>query len=92
MVRNFDIVRKFYEGGGRMESIPWAAWQPVFLAWMPFVWALFLVMISTMVIMRKQWVEHERLIYPLMQVPLAMTEQGAYFGANLPVVSVENYH
>jgi len=78
MVGNFDIVKKFYEGGGRMESIPWEAWQPVFLAWMPFVWALFLVMISVMVIMRKQWIEHERLIYPLMQVPLAMTEQGGH--------------
>ena len=78
MVNSFDIVKKFYEGGGRNEPIPWAAWQPVFLAWLPFVWALFLVMISLMIIMRKQWVEHERLIYPLMQVSLAMTEQGRY--------------
>ena len=78
MVHNVDIVRKFYEGGGRNEPIPWAAWQPVFLAWLPFVWALFLVMISLMIVMRKQWVEHERLIYPLMQVSLAMTEQGRY--------------
>ena len=78
MVNSFDIVKKFYEGGGRNEPIPWAIWQPVFLAWLPFVWALFLVMISLMIIMRKQWVEHERLIYPLMQVSLAMTEQGRY--------------
>ena len=35
-------------------------------------------MISLMIVMRKQWVEHERLIYPLMQVSLAMTEQGRY--------------
>ena len=78
MVHHVDIVKKFYEGGGRNEPIPWAAWQPVFLAWLPFVWALFLVMISLMIVMRKQWVEHERLIYPLMQVSLAMTEQGRY--------------
>ena len=78
MVHNVDIVKKFYEGGGRNEPIPWAIWRPVFLAWLPFVWALFLVMISLMIIMRKQWVEHERLIYPLMQVSLAMTEQGRY--------------
>ena len=78
MVHNVDIVKKFYEGGGRNEPIPWAAWQPVFLAWLPFVWALFLVMISLMIVMRKQWVEHERLVYPLMQVSLAMTEQGRY--------------
>ena len=29
-----------------------------------------------MVLLRKAWIEHERLIYPLMQVPLAMTEEG----------------
>ena len=78
MVHNVDIVKKFYEGGGRNEPIPWAVWRPVFLAWLPFIWALFLVMISLMIVMRKQWVEHERLIYPLMQVSLAMTEQGHY--------------
>ena len=78
MVHNVDIVKKFYEGGGRNEPIPWAVWRPVFLAWLPFIWALFLVMISLMIVMRKQWVEHERLIYPLMQVSLAMTEQGRY--------------
>lgn len=78
MVHDVDIVKKFYEGGGRNEPILWAAWRPVFLAWLPFVWALFLVMISLMIVMRKQWVEHERLIYPLMQVSLAMTEQGRY--------------
>ena len=78
MVHDVDIVKKFYEGGGRNEPIPWATWRPVFLAWLPFVWALFLVMISLMIVMRKQWIEHERLIYPLMQVSLAMTEQGRY--------------
>ena len=40
------------------------------------MWALFLLMTSTMVVVRKQWIEHERLIYPLMQVPLFMTEEG----------------
>ena len=70
------IARAFFEGLGQGQPIPWEAWMPTFLAWTPFIWALFLVMIATMVLLRKQWVEHERLIYPLMQVPLAMTEQG----------------
>ena len=77
MIHDLQIVRKFYEGNGREELIPWEVWRAVIWVWTPFICALFLMMISLMAIMRKQWIEHERLIYPLMQVPLAMTEEGA---------------
>jgi hypothetical protein len=76
MVHDLQVVRKFYEGGGREELIPWSVWRAVIWLWLPFISALFLMMISTMAILRKQWIVHERLIYPLMQVPLAMTEEG----------------
>ncbi|MEE2659154.1 MAG: DUF6785 family protein [Candidatus Latescibacterota bacterium] len=45
------------------------------LGWMPFVIALYLVMIALMVILRRQWMNNERLLYPLMQAPLAMVQQ-----------------
>ena len=76
MVHDVETVRKFYEGSGRDEPIPWEVWRSVIAMWTPFICALFLMMISFMAILRKQWIEHERLIYPLMQVPLAMTEEG----------------
>ena len=38
--------------------------------------AFYLVLICTMVIMRRQWMDHERLLYPLVQVPLGMIEDG----------------
>jgi hypothetical protein len=76
MVHDFEIARKFYEGGGREEPIPWPVWRAVIWLWLPFITALFLMMVSFMAILRKQWIEHERLIYPLMQVPLSMTEEG----------------
>ena len=72
-----DVPSLFYEGTGNDQPIPWKQWAPVLAVWMPFVAALFLWMIATMVILRKQWVRHERLIYPLMQVPLAMVEEPA---------------
>ena len=74
--QNPRLATLFYEGMEQGQSIPWKAWLPTFLAWTPFVWALFLVMIAAMVLLRKQWIEHERLIYPLVRVPLAMAEQG----------------
>jgi len=75
MPSNPQVAKMFYEGAGRGQPVPWNAWMPYFLSWLPFIWALFLVMIATMAILRKQWAENERLIYPLIQVPLAMTEQ-----------------
>ncbi len=76
MPNNPAILEPFYQGLGQGRDIPWGAWLPILWVWTPFIWALFLVMIATMVILRKQWVENERLIYPLVQVPLAMAEQG----------------
>lgn len=77
IVNDLEVVRAFYEGGERDSPLPWEVWRSVFWVWTPFVCALFMLMISSMSIMRKQWVSHERLIYPLMQVPLAMTSEGA---------------
>jgi len=70
------LMVPFYEGLQQGQPIPWSAWLPLFVTWTPFIWAMFLAMIASMVILRRQWNEHERLAYPLAQVPLALTEQG----------------
>ena len=74
MQQDMDLLDPFYVGAGSGEEIQWLAWMPVLLVWIPIVAAVFLAMIASMVILRKQWIVHERLIYPLMQVPLAMAE------------------
>ena len=75
--RDLAIMWPFYEGLEQGQSIPWAGWLPMFLRWAPLVWALFLAMIAVMAILRKQWNDYERLTYPLVQVPMALTEQDA---------------
>ena len=75
--RDLAIMWPFYEGLEQGRSIPWAGWLPMFLRWAPLVWALFLAMIAVMAILRKQWNDYERLTYPLVQVPMALTEQDA---------------
>ncbi len=75
--RDLAVMWPFYEGLEQGRSIPWAGWLPMFLRWAPFVWALFLAMIAVMAILRKQWNDYERLTYPLVQVPMALTEQDA---------------
>ena len=75
--RDLAVMWPFYEGLEQGRSIPWAGWLPMFLRWAPLVWALFLAMIAVMAILRKQWNDYERLTYPLVQVPMALTEQDA---------------
>ncbi len=48
---------------------------PVFW-WTTFIAALGLVMICFSVFLRRQWTEHEKLSYPIIQLPMALTEGG----------------
>ncbi|MDP7363704.1 MAG: hypothetical protein QF768_13985 [Candidatus Latescibacteria bacterium] len=52
--------------------LPWRVWVAPLCYRSILVASLYLVMISSMVILRRQWVDHERLIFPLVQVPLEM--------------------
>ena len=67
-------IQWFFEGLPDGESIPWGMWLPPLFWWLVFMVALWTVSICSMVILRRQWVEHEHLIYPITKVPLAMVE------------------
>ena len=71
---DFNQIKNFYEGAPRAQSIPWGLWLPPLLYWIPFIMALYLAMITIMVILRKQWIERERLIFPLVQLPISMIQ------------------
>jgi hypothetical protein len=62
-------IMTFYRGLGPDETIPWAVWVRPLAWWGVFLAALYGCMIAIMTVMRKQWVEHERLSFPIAQVP-----------------------
>ena len=70
--RDPHVIEYFYEGLPEGVEIPWSDWIVPLIYWIAFLFALYFVMICTMVIVRGQWIERERLIYPLVQVPLEM--------------------
>jgi len=74
-------VRGFYE---QSDIIPWAAWvKPIFF-WTFLVLLFYFAMFCLCVILRKQWVENEKLPFPLVQVPVEIVdkpEQKKYFNA-----------
>ena len=67
-----EAVRFFYEGLPAGMGIPWGAWLVPLMAWSSAMLAVYLLMIATMVVFRRPWVEQERLVFPLAQVPLEM--------------------
>ena len=77
-------IKYFYEGLPSWESrIPWGIWMQPLLIWGSFLIALYFVMICIMVIVRRQWMERERLAYPLAQLlrEMAHRENGSFLNA-----------
>ncbi len=70
-----EAVRTFFEGLPGGASIPWGVWMKPLFYWVSFLLILYFTMICISSIFRKQWMERERLIYPLMEVPLGMMEE-----------------
>lgn len=63
----------FYEGFGTTDySVPWSIWVRPMAVWGIFLLSLYVTMISITVILRRQWMDRERLSYPLVQVAQVM--------------------
>ena len=76
-----EVIRTFYEGSEGM-GVPWEAWIKPLAIWTPFLMAVYFAFICLNVIVRRQWVESEKLTFPLVQLPLEMTrdpERGELF-------------
>jgi hypothetical protein len=77
VVSDKNLMRGFYEGETPFYTREiMGAWTGLTLWWTGFIVALCLIMICLNVIVRKQWTEHEKLAYPIIQLPLAITEGG----------------
>jgi len=62
-------VENFFEG---QASVPWSLWWTPLAAWSGFLLALFTCTFCLMSLLQRQWVTHERLTFPLAQIPLEM--------------------
>ena len=71
-VQDEQMARHLFDGAPETVAVPWGRWLKPLLAWTPLVLGLHLSMMCMMVIARKQWVERERLTYPLTQLPLSL--------------------
>ncbi|MGQ9609232.1 MAG: DUF6785 family protein [bacterium] len=77
VVDNLSVLKGLYEGESSIYNWYYIkTWiTPVFW-WSMFLFALAVVMLGINTIIRKQWMEHEKLTYPIIQLPIALTNEG----------------
>ena len=74
-------VEGFFEG---QVPVPWSLWWTPLLAWSGFLLALFTCTFCLMALVQRQWVTHERLTFPLAQIPLEMLRSAPPDKADAP--------
>ncbi len=75
--RDPEVINGFFRGNTTL----WTAtvlkgWAVPVLAWSSFIVAIFWTLFCATTLVRRQWVEEERLTFPLVLLPLEMTEAG----------------
>jgi hypothetical protein len=67
------VVTALYEGWA--FGVPWPEWLAPLAAWSAFTLASYVLMMSILTLFRRQWIERERLLFPLVAVPLEVIEE-----------------
>jgi hypothetical protein len=85
LVWDTKALRGFYEGGSSMYTLEvLRAWATPLLWWGAFVLVLAGMMLCLNILLRRPWTEQEKLAFPIVQLPIAMTlEEGGFFRSRL---------
>lgn len=63
--------------GGDVYRVPWHEWIGPLAAWTVLVLAAVWVMLCLCALLQRQWIDRERLTFPLVQLPLALAQEPA---------------
>ena len=77
VVDDVRVLEGVYEGNSSLYDWEYIrAWLTPVFWWSIFLFALMIIMLGINTIIRKQWMENERLSYPIIQLPLAIARDG----------------
>ena len=77
-VTDLNVLTPLYKGDASLYAHGyWRAWLVPALYLSSFMSVLVFTMMCMNTLVRRQWMEHERLTFPIVQLPLAMTEPSA---------------
>ncbi len=68
----WSAVEGFYHGA---DSVPWSLWWTPLAMWCSFLVALSVCSVCLILLLQRQWITHERLTFPLAQIPLEMVAE-----------------
>ena len=74
IVRDQKAIDYFYEIAPKGWGVPWKAWVKLLSFWLPFFFLIWITTICLSAILRRQWVEKERLSFALVQLPVEMSQ------------------
>jgi hypothetical protein len=69
------VVLDFYEGLHGGEPIPWQPWVGPLLIWGALLACVLFAFLCLAALLRRQWSDHERLAFPLAQLPIEMLRE-----------------
>lgn len=70
-----EAMRWFHEGLPSGQPLPWGAWLMPLGWWLSLILAVYLVCFCLVVLLRRQWIERERLVFPLIEMPRLLIEE-----------------
>ncbi|MBI2501930.1 MAG: hypothetical protein HYW07_01695 [Candidatus Latescibacteria bacterium] len=74
-----EALRWFWEGLPADQGMPLGVWLGPLCWWLSLILAVYFACLCLVVILRRQWVEQERLIFPLTEMPRLLIEEGRWF-------------
>ncbi len=80
LVSDMAALRGYFSGNDTFYRSEYLrVWIPPILRWSVFILALLILMLCLSSLLRRPWVERERLAFPTIQLPLHMTEESGNF-------------
>jgi hypothetical protein len=70
---DMQAITWYWEGLPAGVAVPWAAWKWPLLAWSSFAVAMAAAMFCLASLLSRDWIERQRLAFPLADIPLAIT-------------------
>lgn len=72
--QDLEAIKGYYEGLPKGTPIPWEAWVEPMVYWLGFIVVMGFMLVCLSGILHRQWSMHERLAYPMMQLPQGMLD------------------